>query len=281
MKCRAAFLVLALVFGSSAEAAAADAFASLPSYRASFKMSMVENSSDASMTSADGQMFFEWKRVCGGYSYVQQSYTNYVTNDGELQRQELASDSFESTDGTRYKFHFVDRMDGTVIEEFDGHGALSPDGKGGVIEYSKPSLATAELPEETIFPTVFTIDIIRAAKAGKHSASRTIFDGMGEDSLYDAVAFIGGVKGPEADSEIDPKIDPQGLLKGHRWWNVSIAFYTEETSAGLPDYEMSARFYDNGVTTNLQFDYGDIVMKGELERIEPTADETCGAKPKP
>lgn len=277
MKIRAALLVLGLVAGCSATAEAADVFASLPSYRAAFKMSMVENVSDQTIQSADGQMFFEWKRVCGGYRYLQQSYTNYVTSDGDVQRQELESDSFESTDGTDYKFHFIDRMDGTVIEEFEGHGVLSPDGKGGVVDYTKPSPLNAELPAGTIFPTVYTLDILKAAKSGKRSASRNIFDGMGDDALYDAVAFIAG-SGTHS-GEPEPMVDPEGILAGQKYWNVSIAFYTDKTSDGLPIYEMSAKFYENGVTTDLLFDYGDIIMKGELQRIEPAVDETC-AKPK-
>ena len=89
MKYRAASLALILLLGSSTVAAAADALAALPSYRASFKMSLVKNNSDSSIQGADGQMFFEWKRACGGYNYVQQSYTDYVSGDGEIQRQEL------------------------------------------------------------------------------------------------------------------------------------------------------------------------------------------------
>jgi hypothetical protein len=276
MERRVALLAVAILLGSSTGALAADAFATLPSYRASFKMSMVEANSDSSVQSADGQMFFEWKRVCGGYSYLQQSYTDYVNVNGEVQRQELSSESFESTDGTQYTFHFINRMDGGTTEEFQGQGELSPDGKGGVVTYTKPADATADLPPGTIFPTVYTVDILNAAKAGKHSVRRNIFDGMGDEPRYDADAFIGTEgKALDAPNAVQAMVDPKGLLVGHRYWNVSLAFFTEKTSEGLPDYEMSARFYDNGVTTNLLFNYGDIVMKGELERIEPAVDETC------
>ena len=80
---------------------------------------------------------------------------------------------------------------------------------------------------------------------------------------------------PDPATPYDDMIDPKGLLFGHKSWDVSIAFYTDTTVDGLPDYEMSARFYDNGVTSDLLFNYGDIQIKGELERIEPVADETC------
>ena len=286
MKSPAALIAVVLILGSSmgasTGASAEDAFATLPSYRASFKMSLLKARSDASINSADGQMFFEWKRVCGGYSYLQKSYTDYVTNEGELQRQELTSDSFESTDGTQYTFHFVDRMDGKVAEEYQGRGTLSPDGKGGLVEYSKPARAEVELPVGTIFPTLYTLDILNAAKAGKRTVSRSIFDGMGDEAQYDANAFVVKERKPEPATPFDDMIDPKGLLAGHRSWDVSIAFYTNTTSEGLPDYEMSARFYDNGVTTDLTFNYGDIQMKGDLERIEPVVDETCkGSSKKP
>lgn len=284
MKKTAALLATGLILGSSTGAStgalAADAFAALPSYRASFKMSLLKARSDASVASADGQMFFEWKRVCGGYSYLQKSYTDYVTNEGEVQRQELTSESFESTDGTEYTFHFVDRMDGTLVEEYQGRGTLSPDGKGGLVEYSKPAPAEVELRAGTVFPTVYTLDILNAARAGKRTVSRSIFDGMGDEARYDANAFIAKEMKPEPATPFDDMIDPKGLLTGHRSWNVDIAFYTDTTSDGLPDYEMSARFYDNGVTTDLTFNYGDIQMKGDLERIEPVVDETCGRAPK-
>jgi hypothetical protein len=278
MKGRAALLALAMimVLGSSAGAMAADVFATLPSYRASFKMSLVKARSDATIQSADGQMFFEWKRVCGGYSYLQKSYTDYVNGDGNVSRQELTSDSFESTDGTQYTFHFTDTMDGQMVQEFQGRGTLSPDGKGGTVDYTKPDDSSVELPAGTIFPTVYTVDILNAARKGKRSVSRNIFDGMGEDPRYDAVAFIGKEgKSLDATNALQAMVDPKGLLVGHHWWNVNLAFYTEKTVDGLPDYEMSARFYDNGVTTDLLFNYGDIVMKGDLERIEPAVDETC------
>ena len=262
MKKTAALLAVALILGSSAvvstAAYAADAFSALPSYRASFKMSLLKARSDASIVSADGQMFFEWKRVCGGYSYLQKSYTDYVTNEGELQRQELTSDSFESTDGTRYTFHYIDRMDGTLVEEYQGSGTLSLGGKTGVVEYTKPAPAEVELPKGTVFPTIFTLDILNAAKAGKRTASRKVFDGMGDDAQYDANVFIIKERKPDPATPYDDMIDPKGLLFGHKSWDVSIAFYTDTTVDGLPDYEMSARFYDNGVTSDLLFNYGDI-----------------------
>ncbi len=276
MKGRAALLAMAMLFASSAEAMAADVFATLPSYRASFKMSLVSARSDSTVQSADGQMFFEWKRVCGGYSYLQKSYTDYVNADGDVSRQELTSESFESTDGTQYTFHFTDMMDGRKVEEYQGRGTLSPDGKGGTATYTKPGDAKADLPPGTIFPTVYTVDILNAARKGKRSVGRNIFDGMGEDPRYDAIAFI-GKKGKSLDetNALHAMVDPKGLLVGQRWWQVSLAFYTKKTVDGLPDYEMTARFYDNGVTTDLLFNYGDIVMKGDLERIEPVVDETC------
>ncbi len=282
MKKSTALLAVGLILGSSTGALAADAFASLPSYRASFKMSLLNARTDLGMNSADGQMFFEWKRVCGGYSYLQQSFNDYVTSAGEVQRQELTSDSFESTDGTQYTFHFVNRTDGEVVEEYQGHGVISADGKDGVVDYTKPAPGVVNLPEGTIFPTIFTIDILNAAKKGRRTVSRNIFDGMGADSQYDAHAFIAKALPPEPATPYHTMVDPKGLLEGHKSWIVSLAFYTDTTSDGLPDYQMSARFYDNGVTTELLFDYGDMTMKGDLERIEPVADEPCkSSKAKP
>ena len=281
MNCRAAFLVVVLALGSSTGAWAADAFASLPSYRATFKMSLVGESSDPTVSSADGQMFFEWKRVCGGYSYLQQSYTDYVSPHGRTQRQELSSQSFESTDGTHYRFHFIDRMDGMTSEEYQGRGRLSLNGKGGVIDYTKPTPGTVDIPAGSVFPTIYTMDILDAAKAGKRVVSRNIFDGMGSESRYDAIAFISDEKKAETQHGFDAMVDPKGILAGHRYWNISIAFYTKTTPGGMPDYQMSARFYDNGVTTHLVFNYGDIIMKGDLERIEPVVDESCTPPRKP
>ena len=48
---------------------------------------------------------------------------------------------------------------------------------------------------------------------------------------------------------------------------VHVAFFDRDAASQQPDYEVSMRYWDNGVADDLSMDFGDFVMKGTLSEL--------------
>jgi hypothetical protein len=49
---------------------------------------------------------------------------------------------------------------------------------------------------------------------------------------------------------------------------VRIAFFDKEQGKQQPDYEVSMRYFANGVADGLSMDFGDFVMSGKLDTLK-------------
>lgn len=244
----------------------------LQSYVAYYRMSMESGASSREFSGLDGYIAVEWKRVCGGYAFRQRLSSEYVYASGEEGSQELGVSSWESSDGTVYRFHLTDANEEGDFEEFKGRAVLSPDSSGGYADFAIPEGQSVRIPKGAAFPTVFSNEILSVALAGRRAMSRTVFDGLGEDPMYDTVVFIGDPLPAETASHSS---DPGKVLNGIRSWPVAVAYFIGESRNGAPSYEMSARLFENGVATELRYDYGNLVIRGALEKIEPIDEERC------
>jgi len=48
---------------------------------------------------------------------------------------------------------------------------------------------------------------------------------------------------------------------------VHVAFFDHDADGQQPDYEVSMRYWANGVADDLNMDFGDFVMKGRLSEL--------------
>jgi hypothetical protein len=215
-----------------------------------------------------GRMVLEWAATCDGYTTTQRLVTRTTDNLGQDAINDFAASSWESRDGRSMRFTARQSVNGATIQEFLGNARLTSE--GGAAKYTKPDQKTVKLPRGTVFPTAEINHILTTARAGGMRQSDVVFDGSGDSALYRADAFIVPVpkgRGPDAAGS--------KLLGSVRSWMVEVSYFPFDSKEGVPEYELSFRLYDNGVSTDLLLDYGNMAIKGRLTGIQALPKSGC------
>jgi outer membrane protein OmpA-like peptidoglycan-associated protein len=149
---------------------------------------------------------------------------------------------------------------------------LEPNERSGAAEFTKPEQTTIPLKADTLFPTAHTLFLIDRAQAGDQFVVRNVFDG----TTVDDATMISAVIGPTLKPGLDPQDKPiKNTLLLRPSWHMRLAFFPSDSKSEEPDYELGMRLLDNGVSQNMALDYGDYVVRAELERIEPLPKPAC------
>ncbi len=150
---------------------------------------------------------------------------------------------------------------------------LEPAKKGGVAEFSKPAQTTIALKPEVLFPTAHTLYLIDQAQAGVPFVVRQVFDGTTVDDATTISAVIGPTLKPGEENASEHPIGTPLLDRPS--WRMRLGFFPAESKSEEPDYELSMRLMDNGVSQNMSLDYGDYIVTARLDQIEPLPKPTC------
>ena len=235
-------------------------------HRALYELSL-ESARGGDVTGARGSMAYEVTDACDGWATRQRLSLVITNRDG--QNIETVSDyaTWESKDGLSMRFRMKQTTDTAVTEQAEGDAKLDAAGGTGSIHYTLPEDKTMAMPRGTVFPMAHTDAILTAAEAGKKFLSLPLFDGTGDKGAQDSsISIISWTKGgPSAYAPLANM--PSG--------RVRIAFFDRITDAGKPkadgspDYEVSMKYWANGVADDLHMDFSDFVMKGRLTEFVP------------
>jgi len=257
----------------------------LASHRAIYELSLAHANSRSQVGDVSGKLVVEWQDTCQGYITNQRFLTQFNNVDGGAVLSDLAVSSWESADGSRFRFNVVNTINGKLEDRSQGEARRNAKTGAASVSFDVPAGKSEELPAGTIFPTEHMAGLLQAARSGEHMFVRTLFDGSYEDGLSTVSAFIGKARAAAAKPAADPPAQsPAGdekaraLLEGQPW-PVRMAFYGKsgEAPGDIPDYEFALDLRENGVATALQFDYGDFMVAGKLIQIEPLTG--CEAAP--
>jgi hypothetical protein len=263
---------------ASASAVGAATPADLLSHRAAYRLSLSEDgktggggggaATGAGIASANGVLALEWRADCSGW--LSQQRMGFVAKPSEEGGADIVYDvrfsSWEAPDYSRLRFQVRNFEDGKP-QAFSGAAAVTRPSGGGEARYTEPEGNRVELPEGTLFPTEHVLQLIDAARRGERLVRHHVFDGSGPDALNEVTAVIGGPEEgvPEANGAAGPG----------RGWPVRLAYYDTSLADGLPEFEISFRLGEDGVLRDLVLDYGEFALKGELEKLEPLAEQAC------
>lgn len=115
--------------------------------------------------------------------------------------------------------------------------------------------------------------MIDQAQAGVRFVVRRVFDGTTVDDATTISAVIGPTLNPgEENADEHPIKSP---LLDRPSWRMRLGFFPADSKAEEPDYELSMRLMDNGVSQNMALDYGDYVVNARLDHIEPLPHPSC------
>jgi hypothetical protein len=235
----------------------------LAAHRALYTLTLDDRSGSGTgsdVVGASGSMGYEVLDACDGWATHQTLDMVVVNSDG--QNIHMVSDytTWEAKDGLTFRFHTRQTTDDAVTSQIDGDAKLDALGGAGAAHYTNPKEATKPLPAGTLFPMAHTTALLAAARAGKKFIALPLFDGTSEDGAEDTSVVVLDTKPPEA--------GPYPVLSALPSARVHLAFFERTPTSITPDYEVSMRYWENGVADGLQMNFGDFVMDAKLSDLK-------------
>ena len=256
-----------LVPGSSPVGAAEPGSEAMLAHRAAYRLALDGVRDNSGVVQAQGVMLYEVVDACDAWA-SRQRFTLVVT-DRDGNTIETSSDyaTLEAKDGTSLRFSLTQITEGAVTQRVAGEAAVTVE--GGRIRYTEPTATEETLPPGTLLPMRHTIRSLAAARQGQRLLATPLFDGTSADGAQDTTTIIsGGWAGPQPNANF-PALAPLSSAR------MRIAFFDRNPSSsqgsgtGTPDYEVSLRYYENGVADELKMDFGDFTVDGRLGELQP------------
>lgn len=236
----------------------------LASHRAVYDLELERVKSSTDIGGLSGRMVLEWAgTVCEGYTLNQRLVTQVADTDGGVIVRDLRLTSWESSDGDTFRFELQQFMNGTLAETISGEA--SRDGAASGANFSQPPNAKLALPESIIFPSEFVRGLVSAAVAGRTLETDQVFEGAEADRYFEVSSFIGKEREPSGD--VLALTGDGKRLVDMRAWPVQISYFNVDDNQGLPDYQVSYQLFEDGVSSDMLLDYGDLVIQGKLVEL--------------
>lgn len=242
--------------------------AALAPHQAIYTLSLNTLRAPGKVTDADGSMFLEIAESCGRWQTQQRIRLRISDRRGRNTDITTSFTSSEAKDGLTYRFTSQTKRDGKIAEDVRGRASLSRRGGAGVAVFSRPRPRRIPLPKGTLFPTAHMRLLINSAEAGKTLVWRTVFDGATDDGPYEVNALIAR----RAAANAVPLKTP---LANRPFWPMRIAYFSTDSSAAEPTFEISSGVQDNGVARTMTLDYGDFTLEATLAAIRELPTPRC------
>lgn len=260
---RATRLAVLALLASSVFASGAGIAAAVPliQHRAVYDLKLTKASDRSGITGISGRMVYELRgSACEGYTVRFRYVTQSSTRDAS-QLTDQQTTTFEDADGKSFSFVTKSYIDQNLDKELRGNATREADGVR--IQIDKPEPKSFEL-QPTQFPTQHLVDLINRARIGETFYETSIFDGSEDADKAMTTTVIVGKQANVSGS--DPELKALNALSTEKFWPVDIAYFDESTEGGedMPDYRISFKLHENGLTRDLDMDYGDFTIHGQL-----------------
>lgn len=238
----------------------------LAPHRAAYRLSLSRVRDPGNISRADGAMLYELVDACEGWASRQRFTLTLTDRDGtEI---ETSSDyaTYESKDGRRLRFTLTQTTQGAVTQRIAGEAEIGPDGSG-TVRYTEPEEKQERLPAGTLLPNLHTIVALNAARSGQRLLVAPLFDGTSPDGVQDTTTVLSAWEAPREVAGFQ-MLSPLGSVR------MRIAFFDREAQsqgggATTPSYEVSLRYWENGVADELLMDFREFVVEGRMATLEP------------
>lgn len=246
------------------DVAQASAAVVLAPHRAVYDLVLDKASDRSGITGLTGRMVYEFNgSPCEGYTVKFRFVTQINTGDtSRLTDQQTTT--FEEGDGRSFSFVTKSFVDSNLDREVKGTAELETSGLKVAIE--KPEAATVDL-DKTQFPTQHLIELIGKAEGGETFYETNLFDGSEDADKIMTTTVVLGKQSVSGDG--DPEAKALAALAKDKYWPVDIAYFdlSSEDGEELPEYRISFKLHENGLTRDLTMDYGDFSMTGKLVNL--------------
>ncbi len=233
----------------------------------------------ANISGAYGRMVVEVNgSKCEGHIVNMRFILSVLNDKGRSNVTDVYSSTWEDGNAKSYRFNTTHYNNQRLTKTTIGQATREDKGEGISVKIKKPKAGEASFQGKTYLPTEHTKLIIEAARKGVKTVSAPVYDGSENgNTIYETTSFIGN---PVTNDEFVSKSKIKNLapLKGIKSWPVSVSFFDNKNTAKqdrTPDYEISFRLYENGVSRSLLLDYGDFSLNGNLKEIKFLPETKC------
>jgi hypothetical protein len=232
----------------------------------------------------NGRMVYELTGSrCGGFAQSMRFVTRMTNQEGVDQINDLRTTSFEDIAKHLLRFSSSQYENQKLSEASQGSAEPAKGATFTEVKLTKPAKKTVKLPSDIYFPIQHSLALMDAARAGKSVFLANLYDGSDKgEKFYETNAVIGAGSAPGS-VPVPSKVANAAELGKLSSWPIAIGYFEPgpaQTDA-VPSYELSFRFFENGVSTNLYIDYGDFAIRGELKELSFLEEEKCPSPAKP
>jgi len=239
-------------------------------HRAVYALELSQARSGSNVTQAEGRLEYEWDDVCDGWTVRQRTLLSLVHRSGQSIQSNWAINSWESKDGLRYRF-FVRRFHASGrVESVRGHAELDGPGLGGRAVFYDPEERVIDLPEGTVFPTNYSLEMMALAEEDRLPVWRVMFDGFGDEELLGVNAAMVSALAAGESASLE-----SAMIADLPSWRVRLAFFPLDRRTPEPDREQGFRVFANGIVDELVIDYGDFSIDADLETLTSLPEASC------
>lgn len=228
----------------------------LAAHQAHYDLTLERGRGD--VIAASGTMDYDVADACDAWAVRQRLHMVLTGRDGS--ETEMLSDytTIETKDGTSLRFRLRQSNAGEPPTEIAGSATVGKD--GGEAVYTAPETRARHLPAGTLLPMVHTEALIAAARAGKKFIAIPVFDGTGVEGAQNSTVAI--INWEAARQGVWPAL--ANLSSGR----MRIAFFDRQSTGQQAEYEVSMRYYENGIADDMSMDFGEFVMAAKLKNLE-------------
>jgi hypothetical protein len=247
-------------------------------HRAVYDITFDHATPGSGVADMSGRMVYEMTGSrCGGYAQNMRFVTRMTNQEGVAQINDLRTSSFEDLATHRLRFSSSQYENQKLSEASQGSAGPGNGARFTEVKLTKPAKKTVKLPSDIYFPIQHSLALVEAAQAGKSMFTANLYDGSDKgEKFYETNAVIG--QRAEAGSVQVPAAVPNGdKLNVLASWPIAIGYFEPGPARtdAVPTYELSFRFYENGVSTKLYIDYGDFAIRGELKELTFLEETKC------
>lgn len=258
---------------SAAQAGAPGGLVQFAPHRAVYDITLERAASGSGVVELAGRMVYELNGSrCEGYTQNMRFVTRVLSQDGTEQLNDLRTSTWEDGAGNRLRFNSEQYRDAKLVETTVGDAQREGEGGPIRVKVARPDKQQDEIDGLNLFPMQHSTALLVAAEKGQHQFVTGLYDGSEKgEKVYQTSAWIGSRNAAGKTAGL-----PAGLEK-LRSWPVSIAYFDpgSESKDALPAYELSFSIFENGVSTDMNIDYGDFAVRGQLKELTLFTGSQC------
>ncbi len=247
----------------------------LSPHRAVYDLSLIKTGSDKKIESATGRVALEFSGdACQGFSFLSRQITSISDGEGTNKQVDMRVQNWENAKGTELKFKNITREGGQIILQSEGRAKRDDDGEVS-LSLQRPQLLKLDMDGKALFPTAYTRKLIEAGERGENFFSSRTYDGSEDGTkIFETAAIIGKEISAGSDLRVDD-IMTKANMKNMRRWPVQISYFEQAVGEQQPVYKLSYDLFENGISTSLSFDFGNLTLKGQLINLDLLPVKSC------